>query len=56
MKIYALKSAVLFQQLHANEKAGLKKENYYIRDPLTNINKYKVATNPYINSLMQKFA
>ncbi|MDR1290315.1 MAG: hypothetical protein LBK06_03850, partial [Planctomycetaceae bacterium] len=56
MKIYALKSAVLFQQLHANEEAGLKKENYYIRDPLTNINRYKVATNPYINSLMQKFA
>jgi hypothetical protein len=56
MKIYALKSAVLFQQLHANEKAGLKKENYYIRDPLTNINRYKVATNPYIIALMQKFA
>ncbi|MDR1052727.1 MAG: hypothetical protein LBL39_00975, partial [Planctomycetaceae bacterium] len=32
MKLYALKSAVLFQQLHANEEAGLKKEDYYIRD------------------------
>jgi hypothetical protein len=35
MKLYALKSAVLFQQLHANEEAGLKKEDYYIRDPWT---------------------
>jgi hypothetical protein len=32
MKLYALKSAALFQQLHANEEAGLKKEDYYIRD------------------------
>jgi hypothetical protein len=35
MKLYALKSAVLSKQLWANEKSGVPKENYRIRDFLS---------------------
>jgi hypothetical protein len=44
MKLNALKSAVLFQQLNANEKAGIKEEDYYLRDPLTVRNGYRIST------------
>jgi hypothetical protein len=43
MKLYALKSAVLFKQLKANENANIKEENYYIREPFTMSNKIKIA-------------